>query len=295
MKFAIIIFSSLILLFFAGVLPVGKGLEATAVYYSPVMIFLLALLSGCSIWCCIKRKFSPAQIGFYLVHLGVVVILAGAFIGYISGKKGMLQLLLMPQQAESQLMTKTGEMVDFGLEVSAENFQVKFYPPIYHFYRQIPPRQRVPGQMPFEKVSEFDVAGQTVLMLDDFGSFDVSNLWNEAQQEWIQRRAVDAGAFLHRASQTPSYFGVTLLVEGEKIPISINHPAGYKGWRFYLMSYDQVNQRFVQLSARRDPGRNAVIVGIWLTLIGTFVLCLRRQAESLPLENGDKSGSGGAL
>jgi hypothetical protein len=276
MRFGIVLFGLIILLLLTAVLPVSGGRNATDIYYSPVMIVLLALLSGSSVWCCIKRKFSLKQVGFYLVHLGIVVILVGAFIGYVSGKKGMLQLSLMPQQAESRLMMKNGEPVDFGFEVAAENFQVKFYPPIYHLYRQIPPEQMVPGQMPFEKVSEFEPAGQTVLMLDDFGSFDVSNLWNEARQEWIQRRTVDAGVFLHRASQTPSYFGVTLLVEGEKIPISINHPAGYKGWRFYLMSYDQVNQRFVQLSARHDPGRNAVIVGIWLTLIGTFVLCFRR-------------------
>jgi len=37
----------------------------------------------------------------------------------------------------------------------------------------------------------------------------------------------------------------------------------------------------VQLSARRDPGRMAAIVGIWLTIIGTFIFCFRKTGEQI--------------
>jgi cytochrome c biogenesis protein ResB len=93
---------------------------------------------------------------------------------------------------------------------------------------------------------------------------------------------LDDGAFLHLAGQTPSHYGVTLQIsDGEKeleLPISINHPAGYKGWRFYLTSYDQRSRSYVVLSARRDPGRGTVIAGIWIVMIGTFVLCFRKTS-----------------
>ena len=292
MRVSIVIFCALILLLLTGVLPVGKGLEATAVYTSPVMILLLALLSASSVKCCFKRR----SVGFYLVHAGVVVILAGAFVGYVAGKKGAVQLQLLRPVAVGGL---TGEKpVPFGFEVGAKDFTVEFYPPVYDLYRELPRNQVQPGQMPFGKVAEYDTAGKEFLDIAGIGRVDISNLWNEARGEWTQRRMLDAGAFLHLASQTPSHYGVTLqIVDEEKeleLPISINHPAGYKKWRFYLMSYDQMNRSYVVLSARHDPGRGAVIAGIWIVMIGTFILCFRRQAgslryvsqaSSLPLEN----------
>lgn len=280
MRLAIVILCAVILLLLTAVLPIGKGLDASAVYTSPVLMLLLAALSGCSVWCCMKRKFSAKKIGFYLVHLGFVLILLGAFIGYVAGTKGTLRLSLMPSQFVGRLLTGAGDPVGFGFEVAARDFSVKFYPPVYHLYRELPPERMVPGQMPFEKTGEFDTAGKTVLMLDDLGEFSVSNLWNASQQEWVSRRMIGRGAFLSLGSQTPSFFGVTLLVRDGgppvELPISINHPAGYKGWRFYLTSYDRSGQRYVMLSARHDPGRNAVIAGIWSLIAGMFILCFRR-------------------
>ncbi len=274
MRFAIVIFCALILLLLTGVLPVGKGLSAQAVYTSPVMMLLLALLSASCLRCCLKRR----SAGFYLVHLGVVAILIGAFIGYAAGKKGVVQLQLFRPVAVSGL---TGEKpVPFGFEVAARDFQVEFYPPVYHLYRQLPPEEMKPGQMPFKKTAEYDTAGKEFLDIEGIGRLSVSNLWNEAMGEWTARRMLDSGSFLHRASQTPSHYGVTLqIVDGEtelELPIRINHPAGYRGWRFYLMSYDQMNRSYVVLSARHDPGRGAVIAGIWIVMVGAFVFCFRK-------------------
>jgi len=296
MKVAIVILCALILLLLTGVLPVGKGLSATAVYTSPVMILLLGLLCVSSIKCCFKRR----PVGFILVHLGVVIILAGAFAGYLSGKKGMVQLQLRRPVAESRITTQAGEPVEFGFEVAAKDFEVRFYAPVYHLYRRIPRDQIQPGEMPFEKTAEYDMTGKDFIDVEGFGRIERSSLWNQARGEWTPRRMLDSGAFLHLASQTPSYYGVTIQIVDRQteldLPVSINHPAGYKGWRFYLTSYDQRNRSYVVLSARRDPGRNTVIAGIWIVIIGTFVLCFRRQAGSLrdvsqasrlPLENGE--------
>lgn len=281
MRLTLILFVLILLLLFTGVIPVPGGLDANAVYYSPVLIFLLAVLSGCSVWCCFRRKFSLKQAGFFAVHLGVVIILAGAFAGYIAGTKGTLKLSLRPEQSVNRLLSSRGNSVEFGFDVAAQDFEVKFYPPVYHLYRKLPPDRIKPGQMPFEKTGEFDAAGKTVLTLDDLGSLRVSDLWNETRQGWVPRQMISRDAFLNLGSQTPSFFGVTLLIRDAgqlvELPVSINHPAGYKGWRFYLSSYDNVQQSYVVLSARRDPGRGAVIAGIWALIIGTFVLCFRRE------------------
>lgn len=283
MKFSIVIFCFLVVLLLGGVIPTKGALDTSVVYRAPVFIFLLAVLSASSVWCCIKRKFSLKQVGFYLVHLGVVAILAGAFIGYLSGKKGMLQLQLFRPVAASGLMDKPE--VEFGFDVAAKDFEVEFYPPVYHLYHQVPEDQVPAGQMPFEKIDEFSTAGNTEWNIDGFGPFQVSNLWSKVSQEWTRQRRLDDGVFLYRASQTPSHYGVMLQIsDGDQdveLPISINHPAGYNGWRFYLMSYDQQNRSYVILSARHDPGRNAVVAGIWIVMAGMFVLCFRREGGAV--------------
>jgi hypothetical protein len=277
MKPAILVLGALIVLLLTAVIPVPGGFHANAVYYSPVFMLLLLLLSLMSIRCCWYRKFGLKQSGFYLVHLGVILILAGAFTGYMAGTKGTVQLSLKPQQAVGQLLTAEGAPVDFGFDMAAENFQVKFYPPMYQLYRKLPPEETVPGQMPYKLAGEFSAGENGVCIIKGVGP--VSNLWNEARQEWTQRKMLPDGSILNLAGQTPSFFGVTLLIEGQKLPVSINHPASYKGWRFYLMSYDQQNQRSVQLSARRDPGRNIVVAGIWVVIAGTFIFCFRKNGE----------------
>lgn len=269
MRFAVIVLSAVILLLLAGVVPVGGGLSATAVYYSPVMMVLLALLSGGCVVSCFRRR----SVGFVLVHIGVVMILIGAFVGYLFGTKGTLRLSLRSPQAQTRLLTQDRETVAFGFSVAAEDFEVEFYPPVYKLFRPLPPEQVKPGRMPFEQDGEYRTDGVESWMIDG-REVAVSSLWKNGA--WTERVRLDDGSVLFHGPQTPSFYGVTLLANGEKLPVSINHPAGYKGWRFYLESFDPVNRSYVVLSARRDPGRGAVIAGIWVVMIGMFVLCFRR-------------------
>ncbi|MBM4152569.1 MAG: cytochrome c biogenesis protein ResB [Kiritimatiellaceae bacterium] len=278
MKVGILLLSAIVLFLLAAVIPVPGGLSAAALYFSPVFIFLLLLLSLTIIRCCWHRSFSFKQIGFYLVHLGVVFILIGAFIGYLKGEKGVVQISLSPSRPAEQCFDREGAPIDFGFKVTAEDFQVDYYPPVYRWYRSVPPDQVVPGKMPFEVSGEFTTTEQGICAIDGFGV--VSNLWDETTKEWTQRKMLADGSFIHSAAQTPSFFGVTLRIDDHSLPVRINHPAQFRGWRFYLMSYDQQSQRFVQLSARRDPGRMLVIVGIWMTIVGTFWICLRKSGDA---------------
>ena len=281
MRVGIVFLSLIVLLLLTGVLPVSGGMNASAVYYAPAFIALLALLSGCSLVCCVRRKFGLKQVGFYLVHLGVVAILSGAFVGYVLGVKGPLKLSLQPKQFTGLVPQKEREPVALGFDVAAEDFEVKFYPPVYQLYLPLPPEAAVPGQMPFKVAGEFSTDKRQEWDLGEAGLFAVSNLWDRVRKEWTPQIRLADGSFLFQSGKTPSFFGVKLRVrDGDQeleLPISVNHPAGYKGWRFYLMSYDQNAQRYVQLSARRDPGRRAVIAGIWMTIIGTFMLGFRRE------------------
>jgi hypothetical protein len=76
----------------------------------------------------------------------------------------------------------------------------------------------------------------------------------------------------------PRAFGVNLTVSSDEGPeevrrLEVNRPVTHRGWRFYLMSYDEPGQRYVVLTARRDPARSVVIGGMWMVMAGTAWLC----------------------
>ncbi len=59
--------------------------------------------------------------------------------------------------------------------------------------------------------------------------------------------------------------------------LKVNHPIAYEGWRIYLVSFGDNGKPFLQLSAKKDIGRGAVISGIWMLMAGTFIICLKRK------------------
>ena len=58
---------------------------------------------------------------------------------------------------------------------------------------------------------------------------------------------------------------------------AVNHPAVYRGWRFYLVSGDLDFGRHAVLLARRDPGRNTVAGGMLAVMVGVALTCLLRS------------------
>jgi cytochrome c biogenesis protein len=72
-----------------------------------------------------KGKFS--RLGVYFVHLGVLVILGGALIGFFYGFRGGVNLL--EGETAGKLTLRNGRQVPFpGFQLKLERFTVSFYP-----------------------------------------------------------------------------------------------------------------------------------------------------------------------
>jgi len=168
-----------------------------------------------------------------------------------------------------------------GFEVAASDFEVRFHPPAYTLYRLLPREEVETGQMPYEALRDYDTGNAESLSIEGVGDFAVSNLWDAASGEWLPQYRMPDGKVLALASKTPAFYGVTLLVRdgGREIEkrVEINDPASYCGWRFYLMSYDSRNRAYVDIFARRDPGRGAVIAGMWILIAGVFTVAFQRK------------------
>ncbi len=90
--------------------------------------------------------------------------------------------------------------------------------------------------------------------------------------------------------RTPKLFKADVVVTQGDVTtpaeLMVNHPVTAGSWRIYLMSYELEPRPFVLVSVRNDPGRGAVIAGIWMVIIGTALLCWRKQGA--PLAEGDR-------
>jgi len=274
----------IVLLLLAAVLPIAGDRSAAALYHSPVMILLLGLLAGACVWCCRKKRSGWRLIGFLLAHLGITIVLAGGMLGFLFGMRAMVR---MPVHAESPLDTVTVDgqrQVPLGFKIAARDFRVTFYSPTYVRWHPIPPDQVGPGEVPFRSGQEFETGNADEWDLGDGQTLTVSNLWNSFRSEWVPQYSLPDGSLLAISRQTPSFFGFTLVVidgdERREIPVAVNKPASYGGWIFYLMSYDAQGRSYIDISVRRDPGRGAVITGIWMIIAGIFILSFRRSEES---------------
>lgn len=83
------------------------------------------------------------------------------------------------------------------------------------------------------------------------------------------------------------YYEATLMImpEGtrdvEEISLTVNHPHREDGWKIYLMNYDRVTESAVQLMLKYDPGEYVTLSGIWMIIVGTFIMCLFRKREAV--------------
>lgn len=63
--------------------------------------------------------------------------------------------------------------------------------------------------------------------------------------------------------------------------LTVNKPYRYGGWKFYLMNYDRTTEDSVQLMLKHDPAEYVSLAGIWLAVIGAFLMCLRFKVKAV--------------
>ncbi len=73
-------------------------------------------------------------------------------------------------------------------------------------------------------------------------------------------------------AMSPKQFTSSLVVGGEKMQTSVNHPCSFAGYSIYQDSYDPMEQRYTILQLVRDPWLPLVYVGMLLLVMGSAFL-----------------------
>lgn len=81
------------------------------------------------------------------------------------------------------------------------------------------------------------------------------------------------------------YYEATLMIipkgtrDVTSIPLIVNKPYRYEGWKIYLMGYDGTTGSTVSLLFKKDPTEFISTVGLWMIIAGAVVMCLLRKRE----------------
>ena len=269
----------LCLFFLAGAIP-RPAVDVLAVFHTPVFFVLLVLLALlCLVWsaCYLGRRWTSRTLFFLAVHLGVASLLAGAALGTFRGERTQFAATV-GAAPESVLPGPDNRTIPLPFSLAITSFRAEHYPPSYHLYE---PAATAGDDYVLLGTYRFDHKGRMVL--PDMQELSDDELCDE-NGVWSSQMILASGQLLHRGSAAPSHFSATAQIidparpdEKQEMAFGVNWPLCYGDWRFYLMSYDTQDERYVVLSARRDPGRPLVIAGLWLMIVGCAGLCWQKR------------------
>jgi hypothetical protein len=327
LRWAVIALMMAIVLFLlAGVIPSPQGVEVKGLFQSSFFMFLAAVLAMAMVWACFRRRPALSQIPFWMAHAGVALALGGAAVDHFWGKSHQLVMPLHePPSKQFQNMDKVdprsmmgGGMTEMPFMMRLGKLDVFSYDPkAYQVYRSGPTSD---GKV------EFKPAGQIAPQLETMKGRDDKpvQIWTISlakipglDKEWAEekipvgqlvpgkgtrlRKMVPLGELSLACDPPPPDKTIDAKLEfneGKEMvaqDFTVNHPAAYKGWRFYMMSYDTEQFQWAMITARHDPGRGVVIAGLWLVILGVAGICFWRPRNSPPASPNAPAGPGAAV
>lgn len=279
MTAAVILLCLLVLFMIAGAIPVQAGIQVV-VFKTPLFLLLAGVLVVLLLKCSFGRRLSWRRLPFLLTHIGTAAILAGAAIGFALGRKAELGLPITEHHVARDIPLRDGTTLNMGFGVTVREFTVDYYSARYGLYR--PPAVTMGADTDYDLINEITVEADGTADLGAAGQITSGELRDGEGGEWKTQYVLENGCVLQYVSSTARSFTAQLRFTDDEenttdAELSVNHPVTFGGWRIYLMSYDQDARRYVVLNARRDPGRNMVIIGIWLVIVGTGLMCFRKN------------------
>lgn len=257
----------------AVMLTVGALMSSFGIWdgYNKSPFFLCAVVVFCivTLWSVFRFPFSWKKIGFFLCHIGIVLVVVCGFISWGCLKETSFSIPINEKAFYGEVMQDDGSELEFGFEISLASFNVEKYEADYRLYKNT---TFTPENVLIETVIQ---NRKGVYDLGSYGSVTVDQLKKDG--EYVDSYKLGNGCVLVKLAQVDkSYEGVLQIRDGDvkQVSIGVNRPYTYKGWKFYLMGYDEENLQYVHLYVKKDPANIPFAVGIWMVILGTFGECL---------------------
>lgn len=243
------------------------------------LVVLLAVFALIQILCLLCERFRLKKIGFFLLHIGLVAVLAGSLLYYLVGIKvaGTYPVNEYGSSANAQFtMMKANKfkgdeyaanLTSFNLGVT--DFTVDYYDPVYDVYEDrgetlvLSDVEAKDGVYDFGEYGSLSVAEST----DATGTAKTVSLGDERYAvPRVTEKHFEAAVVVYNREQDTN----------TEETLMVNHPLRVNGWKIYLQSH---GEGVVQLILKYDPGEYVVLAGMWMIVLGTILSCLVRRKE----------------
>ncbi|MFQ6103074.1 MAG: cytochrome c biogenesis protein ResB [Candidatus Glassbacteria bacterium] len=204
-------------------------------FHSVWFVNILFILIVNLICCYIARKdLNMRTLGGYIMHFGIVVSLAGAFIGFVYGVKGVIQLNEGEERDDFIVRARNGPpKLPLGYEIVLDDFTIEWYEPKYliNTFRVT----RAGGEL----LSSLNVEKKSELKVEEAGvSFEVVRFSENAMADGLEapvleQEDIEAGM--------PPYPIVNVMVEDRSLARMTRDEAKASGW---LAAYDAERNNF---------------------------------------------------
>lgn len=200
--------------------------------------FLFLLIINIAVCYVTRRAFGWRHLGGYILHFGIVVSLAGAFIGFVYGVKGVIQF--NEGERVSDFVPRMGSRhtrLPLGFDLQLDDFDIEWYAPKYlvNTFRMTQGGGALVSSLNVEKKKELAVEEAGV-------GFEVLRFSLNGRQDGLLPPA--AGAFAASASAPgagdPPYPIVNVMIEDRGAAMR-GREAKASGW---LAAYHDTRDRF---------------------------------------------------
>ena len=273
------------------------------VFLSPWFLMLVVLLGANILSCLIVSLMKTKRtFGFILVHLSLVLLIAGGLVSATMRIKG--DLTLNEGQTASSF-EHNGKTIPLGFELRLKDFELQHYENDLEKLVIAMPGGKKPFEFRFRKdlwtaIPGTDYQFQVERFVPDFRfdmasrtAFSASNEPNnpailvhikgksEDYTEWVFSNFSDFHMTKERpiglkyvwAQNVPKAFisHVEILENGsvvKELAIEVNHPLRYKGFSVYQASYDSIEGKWSGLAVVKDPGTGIIFTSIIMIMLG---------------------------
>lgn len=260
-----------------------------------VMVVTLGIFTVLMIVCIVLEKFHIRKIGFYLLHIGLVMILIGCFAYFMNGQKYTIIRPCDPATYYPVTATnEAGEAIYLdNMYINIQDTEITYYPPTYTVYEVDTQTQDMNAI-----VSDLEIQ-DGYLDLGPYGGTNMSEAELDATLLTYQNPTNGSSYRYYYLTESTfvmenavvSHYEATVRFDTDSVPLSLimNHPVRYNGWKIYLMGIVPYNGAdYVSFMFKKDPGEFVTVAGMIFLIVGTFLASFMRsgkpKAETIKVE-----------
>lgn len=251
-----------------------------------LMVFVLANFAVIMIIGIVLEKFHLRKIGFYALHIGLVLVLIGSFMYFL---KGQNYTMTFPVDNTTYYTvtptTEDGEKLDLLMDIKITEAVTEYYSPTYSVYDV----NTETGEMELIEGDLEIIDGY--LDLGPYGGTNMSEAELNASLSSFTNPTTGATSVYYYITSTtaviqnitPSHYEAKFVLasaeyeeyygsEDSPLILTVNHPVYKGGWKIYLMAVSgSGNAQYVTLMFKKDPGEIVTLIGIVLLVAGSFI------------------------